>query len=120
MLRGCKSHTYPKMPAHFSAPRIERIIRNGRYSPRLAKGVSATTAAIVETLMAQLLRQAAKAAGGKRNITPDHFRAALHANPDLARFFNGVVMVPPTKRPSKKKKKAAVVAEAVEAAVAAE
>uniref|UniRef100_F7FQZ2 Histone H2A n=1 Tax=Ornithorhynchus anatinus TaxID=9258 RepID=F7FQZ2_ORNAN len=80
----------------FSVSLVDRFLRRGRYSRRVAEGTPVFLAAVLEYLTAELLELAGHTAGAHRRqrIAPVHLRQAVRDDPELDRLFGDIVSSP--------------------------
>uniref|UniRef100_A0A667J2R1 Histone H2A n=1 Tax=Lynx canadensis TaxID=61383 RepID=A0A667J2R1_LYNCA len=69
----------------FPVSRVERLLREGRYAPRLSASTPVFLTAVLEYLTANILELAGKEAldSHKMRITPEHVQRALGSNQHL-------------------------------------
>ncbi|XP_069320167.1 histone H2A-Bbd type 2/3-like [Eulemur rufifrons] len=74
----------------FSVSHMERLLREGHYSPRLSGSAPVFLAAVVQYLTAKVLELAGNEAqnSGRRHITPQMVDMAIHNSPLLSGLFS--------------------------------
>src|SRR5262249_27047015 len=76
----------------FPVGRVGSLLRKGRFSRRVGAGAAVYTAAVLESLTAELLELSAKAATGKKRITPRAITLAVRHDKDLGELLAGVTL----------------------------
>ncbi|CAH0728077.1 unnamed protein product, partial [Brenthis ino] len=78
----------------FPVGRIHRILRNGKFAPRVGCGAAVYLAAVLEYLSAEILELAAKAAedNGRSRISPRHIMLAISNDDELDKMLHGVTI----------------------------
>ncbi|EGG14392.1 histone H2A [Cavenderia fasciculata] len=97
----------------FPVSRIERLLRDGRYAPRVESNAPVYLAAVLEYLVIEILELAHNicSQNKKTRITPQHINWAVGNDAELNHLFsnvtiaNGGVVAAPTPATEKKTKK---------------
>lgn len=78
----------------FPVARTARLLRNGRFAPRIGKGAPVYLAAVLEYLCAELLELAGNASrdNKKKRITPRFLTLAVRNDEELNRLLAGVTI----------------------------
>uniref|UniRef100_A0A8C8XFG6 Histone H2A n=1 Tax=Panthera leo TaxID=9689 RepID=A0A8C8XFG6_PANLE len=85
----------------FPVSRVERLLREGRYAPRLSASTPVFLTAVLEYLTANILELAGKEAldSHKMRITPEHVQRALGSNQHLREGESQGNSLPPAQSP---------------------
>nr|XP_034824319.1 histone H2A, sperm-like [Maniola hyperantus] len=78
----------------FPVGRVYRILRKGKYAPRVGCGSAVYLTAVLEYLSAEILELAAKAAtdNGRSRILPRHIMLAVGNDDELDKMLSGVTI----------------------------
>ncbi|XP_045764955.1 histone H2A, sperm-like [Maniola jurtina] len=78
----------------FPVGRVYRILRKGKYAPRVGCGSAVYMTAVLEYLSAEILELAAKAAtdNGRSRILPRHIMLAVANDDELDKMLRGVTI----------------------------
>ncbi|XP_045393762.1 histone H2A-Bbd type 2/3 [Lemur catta] len=78
----------------FSVSHMERLLREGRYGPRLSGSAPVFLAAVIQYLTAKVLELAGNEAqdSDRRRITPEMVDMVIHNNPLLSGLFRTTIV----------------------------
>ncbi|KNC97117.1 histone H2A [Spizellomyces punctatus DAOM BR117] len=92
--RGKMTSRSAKAGLQFPVGRINRLLKKGRYAPRIGSGAPVYLAAVLEYLTAEVLELAGNAArdNKKTRVIPRHLQLAIRNDDELNRLLSNVTI----------------------------
>ena len=83
-----------KAGLQFPVGRIHRLLKRGKFAPRIGAGAPVFMAAVIEYMIAEILELAGSAAtdNKKQRILPRHIQLAIRSDVELNKYMKGVTL----------------------------